>query len=247
MASIGRYVITRELQRRGLTQMLLVRDSRGEFAGDLALKVMRSTGAAGAAASEDAIGSLLNAASLQQNTAGAGARGWAPVFDLGQVDDASYVVYPAYAGSVSTLFETASQPSAAGLANLMAGVAGAMLEAKRVAGRPHGNLSADNILLTAPTSLHRSEVHLTDPTPEIEFNEDAEIEDRATLGQIVYRLVESRMFKAMGEWPLEFAGAWASLGRDGAQICEATNRLLDPELKPGQVPWQDIAALESLR
>lgn len=141
-------------------------------------------------------------------------------------------------GTIERFVAARAQLDARTLAGLVEGIVAGLKQIGTSKGgaRPHGRLSASNVLLLSGTpgqplspkaASRPPRVALADPAPEAELDADRSFDDDLqAIGRIIHLLVLHEPFR--GQLPLEPGPAWDRLGKAGAAWRELTEQLLDP-------------------
>lgn len=154
-----------------------------------------------------------------------------PLLDLGVTDTGGYAVRPRYDLSAGDLLRAGVSLRADVLLELVSGVVSALRAIGDAAGRPHGDLDPDSILLD-DMRPGRLRVGLTNPALPAALGDDldaARREDLRRLGLLIYELVVRRPFRELGGYPVRDGGEWQSLGPDAGFWLGLVNALLDPK------------------
>ncbi|HUU22586.1 MAG TPA: SUMF1/EgtB/PvdO family nonheme iron enzyme [Phycisphaerae bacterium] len=243
MPVFGGYETVRELYRSGLASAYTARKVGGDGPDHFVVKCYRpfvmddQQGAA-----EKAVADFLDGARAQQKAAAAGGQSWAPVHEIGQVEGGGYFVTDNHHRSVQHLIRGRVKLAGGGLYRIVSGVVQGLIEMKRACDRPHGNLKPSNILLAGKSDLAHARVLLTDPAgPEHLDPQAGDVIDFHAVGALIYQLVLHRTGRAMGGWPAPEGKEWGRLGRNGEPWRQLCNRLLNPNLAPGLLTFDDLA------
>jgi hypothetical protein len=188
----------------------------GEEAGDLRLVVRYSR-----SAERSHVQSFLKSAAEQQTAISSGCRRVAPVLDFGVAETGhAYRVNLGCEISLAELIQAGNTVDHETLRNIISGTLRALTELRDKFRRPHGNLSAGNILLD-----RNGEVLLTDLAPTA--HDGRHSDDLRSLGAIIYQVVRQSLKIGFLAPPLERSPEWTNvLGEHADDWRELTNRLL---------------------
>lgn len=241
MASYGGYETVRELYRSGLASSFSARKA-GETAERYAVKLYQPFLAdAMAERLAEEIDCFLDGARVQQKVASSGAENWVPVREVGAVEGGAYYVGDYHGRSLQQLITGRVKLSGAGLYQFVRAIVQGLAELKKACNRPHGNLKPSNVLLTGSGKISKARPLLTDPAGAVRLDEQmGDVVDFHALGEIIYQLVLHRTGKAMSGWPAPASPEWKRLGKKGEQWRQLCNRLLNPNLAPGLLTFDDL-------
>jgi hypothetical protein len=216
MAILGRQDILSKEDREMLYELAGVRAFAGALDRSLYIKYRPTEPEVGAA------NRLVEMAGVQQRLNDAGARHWAAIELIGSTLDHVYVVERHYPVSAATLTASPKRISGKGLYNIVNSVVAGLAELRALAGRPHGNLKASNVLLAG--EVEDGAVVLSDPAPADGHGTAGA--DAEALGQLIHQLVLHRPFT--GPWPIARTGEWLALGPQGAEWLKLCAALMHP-------------------
>ena len=241
MAKFGHYEIERELHHT--PDGYVARATLGG-AGDAKFAVKVFEPAAFLGDLRAAGQTFVTRARLLKALSAANARRWIRVYEF-TPDDAQppyYYVADLHPRSAQALVERKIRVSADELGALVGAVLQGLWELKSAAGRPHGCLKPENVLLRSRAGdVGREDVLLTDPASDAEAAEGGETEDLRALGGVIYELVTHRPSEAASAWPVQPTADWSRLGRKPGEAWRTLcNRLMHP------VPAERPAGLEAL-
>jgi len=246
MASYGGYETVRELYHSGLASSFSARGA-GQTAERYTVKLYQPFLADAMADRLQAeIDCFLDGARLQQKVAASGAQHWSGVREIGAVQGGAFYVGDYHGRSVQQLVTGRVKLSGAGLYQLIHSIVQGLRELKNACNRPHGNLKPSNILLTGKGKISKARPLLADPAGAARLDPQmGDVVDFHALGEIIYQLVLHRTGKAMGGWPAPEGPEWNRLGKKGEQWRQLCNRLLNPNLAPNLLTFDDL--LEDLQ
>ncbi len=188
---------------------------------------------------------FLQSAAEQQTATASGCRRVAPVLDFGVAENGhAYTVNLNYEVSLAECIQAGSAIDHDRLRFLVTGILKALEELRDRFKRPHGNLTAGNILLD-----QKGEVILTDlapPSQDLRYFPDLQ-----ALGLIIYQLVRQSVRVGFISPPLERSPEWSkSLADHADDWREFTNRMLLTQRGEGQEGLKravaDLKALNTL-
>jgi hypothetical protein len=244
MTRIGSYEILRELHRTRHTLLYAARragdaaDAKGRYA----LKVFDAE-SVGLLESVAAGLTFLESAAVQRKLAERGAKHWAPVLEVGDVDSPYYVneLYPLTAQRVVNRQAVVGER---GLYTVVWSVVRGLTELRETFRRAHGNLKLSNVLIGGDPSLQSpktTQVVLVDPSAEAASARDRSA-DLLAIGELIHQLVLRRPFRRPAdaggepddppslppEWPVQPSATWDRLGPNGDRWLDLCNWLLSP-------------------
>jgi len=250
MAVFGGYETVREFYRSGLASASTARKVGGDGSDRFVVKCYQPSAFDG---SDDRIATevetFLDGARTQQKVAAAGAAHWARVHEVGTVEGGAYFVTDNHRRSVQHLIRGRVRLRSGGLYRIVSAVVRGLIEVKQACGRLHGNLKPSNILLAGKSDISRATPLLSDPAGAGHLDPQmGDVPDLHAIGELIYQLVLHRTGKAMGGYPAPDAKEWGHLGRNGTAWRQLCNRLLNPNLAPGLLTFEDLADdVEKLR
>lgn len=242
MASYGGYETVRELYRSGLASTFSARKT-GESGESRTVKLYQPflAGDDMAERIESEVASFVDGARTQQKVAGSGARYWSAVHDVAKVPGGAFAIGDYHRRSAQQLIAGRVKLSPGGLYRLVRAVVEGLAELKKTCNRPHGNLKPSNILLTGKSKVNQARPLLTDPIGSDKLDPQVgDVVDFHALGELIYQLVLHRTGKAMGGWPAPDGPEWQRLGKRGEQWRQLCNRLLNPNLAPNLMTFDDL-------
>jgi hypothetical protein len=152
----------------------------------------------------------------------------------------AFAVLDKHERSLASLIEGHVYVSNDDLRNLFTQIITALLDAKRIAKRPHGNLKPSNVLLSNSGLLSAATVHLVDPAPDGSLHAKRPFEkDLHDLGKLIYALVLRRPFDGGTIGPSK---EWKALGPNG----EDWRKLAADLLEVGEATTPDARDLEQI-
>lgn len=250
MAVFGGYETVRELYRSGLASASTARQVGGDGAERFVVKCYKPHSIDGSdELVQREIDTFLDGARAQQEVAAGGAAHWAAVREVGTVEGGAYFVTDYHRRSVQHLIRGRVRLSGGGLCRIVLAVVRGLIELRTACRRPHGNLKPSNILLTGTSDVRRAAPLLTDPAGVGHLDPKAgDVPDLHAVGELIYQLVLHRTGKAMGGYPAPDSKEWGALGKNGTAWRQLCNRLLNPNLAPGLLSFEDLAEdVEKLR
>ncbi len=164
---------------------------------------------------------------------------WAPVHEVAAVKGSvegdkpypgayraagAYALLDTYERSLATLFDSHVYVTNDDLRNLFTAIINGLLDAKRIAKRPHGALKLSNVLLSHSEPLAGATVRLTDPLPDGSLPARPFDKDLLDLGRLIYALVMRRPFDGCTVGP---SREWKALGPNGEDWRKLAGALLD--------------------
>ncbi len=180
---------------------------------------------------------------------------WAPVHELSAIKGAvpgdlpypqayrasgAYAILDKHERSLASLVEGRVHVTNDDLRTLFTQVITALLDAKRIAKRPHGNLKPSNVLLSNSAILSAATVHLVDPAPDGSLPAKRPFEkDLHDLGKLIYALVLLRPFDGGTIGPSK---EWKALGPNG----EDWRKLAADLLEVGEATTPEARDLEQI-
>ncbi len=165
-----------------------------------------------------------------------------PVLELGVTSWGGYAVRPRYDLTLGDLLRGGVRPRSDVLLELVRGIVSALDAIETAAGRPHGDLRPDSIMLD-DLRPGRLRVGLAYPALPDELGDDldaARREDLRRLGLLIYELVVGRPFRELGGYPVRDSEAWRALGADSGFWLGLVNALLNP--KDRSLSLADVAS-----
>jgi formylglycine-generating enzyme required for sulfatase activity len=249
MASYGGYETVRELYRSGLASSFSAHRA-GEAAERYTVKLYQPLVADDMSDRLQAeIDCFLDGARVQQKVASSGAQHWSAVHEVGTVEGGAFYIGDYHGRSVQQLITGRVKLSGAGLYQLIQAVVQGLSELKKACNRPHGNLKPANILLTGKGRISKARPLLADPAGAAKLDPQVgDVVDFHAIGEIIYQLVLHRTGKAMGGWPAPEGPEWDRIGKKGEQWRQLCNRLLNPNLAPNLLTFDDLLQdLQKLR
>ncbi len=244
MAVFGGYETVRELYRSGLASSWTARKAGEAGPERFLVKYYQPLGDDGGddARLAEQLEPFLEGARAHKKARDAGAEHWVDILDVGSESGAAYYVAAYHRRSVQQLISGRVKITGAGLYHIVSQVVEGLAEFKRLCGRPHGNLRPSNVLLTGKSDLMQATVLLTDPAGDSQLDaKQGDVPDFHALGEIIYQLVLHRAGRAMGGWPAPDTPEWKRLGKNGEAWRTLCNRLLNPNLAPGLLTFEDLA------
>jgi hypothetical protein len=160
---------------------------------------------------DERVTAFLAQAELQRRiTIDQGATHWAAVHAHGRLAGGAYAVsdFLPWTSHRLVVLRTRLKPEL--LNAIVDGIMGGLLEMRDLAGRAHGKLRANNVLMTDPADRKRLAVRLTDPAADI--GPDGEAADLRAIGALIYELVLHEPVPHMFVGPVAEAPEWAELG-----------------------------------
>ena len=180
-------------------------------------------------------------ARVQQRVADAGHGHWAPIHEIGTSGAGPFYVTDFHPLSAASLVAGKVDVSAGVLYAIIRSVVSGLSDLKALAGRPHGNLKASNVLISSRGNVAVAGAVLTDPAPPAEAAKVGEAGDLRALGELIYLLVMGRPFPGGNAWPAPPSRDWLKLGRrQGLQWRRLCNDLLNPD------PTARLGSLEAV-
>jgi formylglycine-generating enzyme required for sulfatase activity len=190
--------------------------------------------------------SFAERARVQQQVSEAGSPHWAPIHETGTSPAGTYYVTDFHPLSAASLVTGRVEVSPGVLYAIVKSVVGGLTELKSVAGRPHGNLKATNVLINSRGDVAVAGAVLSDPANANDAARVGEAGDLRALGELIHLLVLGRPFNARSTWPLAQAREWTRLGgRQGRLWRKLCNDLLAPD--PSQRPESIEAVARRVR
>ena len=243
MTRIGSYEILRELHRSRHTLVYAARragdaaDAKGRFA----LKVFDAE-SVGLLESVAAGLTFVDGAIVQRKIADQGAKHWAPVLEVGDVDTPFYVteLFPLTAQRVVNRQAAVGER---GLYTVVWSVVRGLTELRETFRRAHGNLKLSNVLIGGDESLQSpktTRVVLSDPSAEAASARDRSA-DLLAIGELIHQLVLRRPFNRPTG-----VGQAAGAGRVGGDDDDDDGLLADLAALPPEWPVPASATWDRL-
>ncbi len=190
------------------------------------------------------VDAFLEKARIQQQVAG---EHWAKIHAVGEIDEGAFVVSDLYPRSAQSLINGRTRLSASDLQCVALGMLDGLIElSRKVDGRAHGSMDADDVLIDDRLGPGNWRVALSGPSPEKwskEKLEAAKLRDARSVGSVLLGIVEHRQSRALPT-RIDVSEAWKRVG--GGQAGEwvaAVNGLLDADLDPNS-DWLERARRE---
>ncbi len=186
--------------------------------------------------SGEAVGAFIERAALQRRVArqagpgvGLGGGHIVGVDALEATAFGAMLARGAYAVSAADLVAGKVRLRGDALHEIVAGVLGGLVKFRAIAGRPHGRLDGEAVLIDGP-GPGRLRVGLRAPATAGELNCEADpaVDEMRCLGLLIFELVLHRPFREMGGYPVRDGSEWQSLGRHGGVWLGLVNDLLKP-------------------
>jgi hypothetical protein len=250
MPVFGQYETVRELYRSGLASASTARKVGGDGAEQFVVKHYQPFSLDGEDRRvQEQLETFLDGARTQREVASSGAEHWAAVHEVGTAEGSAYFVTDYHPRSLQRLIRGRVKLDGKGLYGIIRSVVQGLVELRAACHRPHGNLKPSNILLSGGKDVSRAKVLLTDPAGAGQLDpQTGDVGDFHAVGELIYQLVLHRTGRAMGGWPAPESEEWNRLGRNGPQWRQLCNRLLNPNLAPGLLTFQDLGDdLDKLR
>lgn len=132
---------------------------------------------------------------------------------------------------------------AALLYEVVGGAGRAVEQLEREAGRSHGRLRPEYVLIDHSEGWGRWRVLLTGLASEPELSIDrarARLGDLRGLGELIHELVLHVPFNELRGYPLQDGAAWKRLGKHAGAWRDLANRLLDPRARPNAISIAEV-------
>ena len=238
MPTYGRYETVKELSRGAHTVAWSARPAGGGKVR-YAVREFRPFAALGAEEQlQRQIDRFLDGVRVQKQVVDAGGRHWGPVHDLASEQQRAYYVTDLYGRTAERLILTRAKLADWMLGKLVASVVRGLKELRDLAGRAHGNLVPEKVLLRG-SALSQAEVFLVEPAPGEDLaDEKTSTADVRAVGMLIFRLVTHRPFRG-GAVP--GGPEWQRLGPKGEDWWRLCCRLLTPT---AAAPMPDLDELE---
>jgi len=252
MTSFGRYETVRELHHSGFTVLYSGRakaDSKAKFA----IKVFQpSTFLLETEQVQTESDLFLNSAHIQQKAAAGGAEHWAPIHECNSIPGGAFYITDQYDRSLQQLIDVRIKLSAQALRKIIESVTQGLIELKQTCGRPHGNLKANNILISGEGDLSQTSIVLSDPLPDEHIDTEVHWDtDLRAIAELIYQLIVHRPTPAIGGWQITESKEWSKLGKQANDWINLCNRLLNAHMKPGTITIEtlvdELARLEKIK
>ncbi len=179
------------------------------------------------------------ALTAQKNAAQAGNSNVAPIHEVFFTNDGVCFVTEFYEnGSLRRRINPLRKSNHPALQNAIGGIINGLLSLKTAAQRGHGNLHTDNVMLGGGpgTQLRACPVFLADLAPvTTQTAAEMELEDLHAVGRILHQLVMRKVDDRKEDfpYPIRSSPEWEALGEKGEFWLQLCNRLLNPDLAPG--------------
>lgn len=222
MAIFGRTDVLPKEYRQDLEEITGVRGFGGDFERHFYVKAPADGPQAVDEPSPQDL--FLDTVQFQHRLTEKGAKHWVPIVTFGRGKAGAFAVLDHYAGTLEQTLESKLRFDATTLHHVVTRILAGLKEIRRLADRPHGNLSARNVLLTDPRAPRTGAIVLTDPAPASRATARDDVED---LGRIIHLLVLGRPFGKL--WPVPLTPDWSGLGRTGKGWLKLCNRMLHPQ------------------
>lgn len=217
-------------------------DDREEFA----VKICQTSEWNDAASEAAIFDGFIGSAEAQGQVASRRSRHWVPVLETGRSPEHAYWVAPFYPRSIERVIEGRMQLGPADLhwvaSSIVRGLADLEIELKR----PHGNIKPANLFIDGTGRLRGAPILLSDPKPSAELQLPADrVADYHALGRILVQLIRRHGAdsKATIGWPIESGDEWKRIGRTGEGWREFCNQLLNPNLAPATLSFDELERL----
>lgn len=171
------------------------------------------------------------ASSIGDEGAGLGRGHVVAIRELAATDSGGYCVRDRYDLSLGDLIRGRVRVRGDALHEIVNGIVTALRAIERAAGRPHGELDGDAVLLADPRA-GRLRVGLQHPLPGRLLGEDLSEARRGELrrlGLLIYELVMRRPFRDLSGYPVRDSAEWKGLGAGHGFWLGLVNELLDPK------------------
>lgn len=171
------------------------------------------------------------AASIGGEGAGLGRGHVVAIRDLAATDAGGYSVRDRYDLSLGDLIRGRVRVRGDALHEIVSGVVAGLRAIEHAAGRPHGDLDGDAVLLADPRA-GRLRVGLQHPLPGRLLGKDlSEVrrDELRRLGLLIYELVMRRPFRDLSGYPVRDGAEWKALGAGHGFWLGLVNELLDPK------------------
>jgi len=236
MAKFGRFESIREISRMGYVTIHSGR-MPGDSTGPFVIKVFQPP--ALLLEEEQArteIDLFLKSADAQQTVAAGGAQHWAPIHEYGRTPEGAFYVTDKYEHALQQFIDVRLKLDGETLGIIVGAVAEGLIELKDSCGRPHGNLTAANVLIGGTGDVSERTIVLCDPLPDERIDATVHCDtDLLAVAALIYQLVVHRPPPNVANWEAPDSEEWHGLGKQASSWRNLCNQLFSAAAKPNTI------------
>jgi formylglycine-generating enzyme required for sulfatase activity len=240
MPILGRYEVVSELHAGTPASVFRAKLVEGRHAV-FAIKLLQLEALEGDALQE-AIAGFLERARVQKQAGAQPEKPWATIHHFAKTPGGAFYVSDLFPASMQSLFDQKIIPNARQLSGLVHEIVDGLQTLREVAGRAHGNLTPNNVLLSS-TRLESAMVKLTDPATNVVSSQIGETGDLHALGKIIFELIEHRVPLGDADLTVPSTPQWRQLGPSAEGWRQLCADLLAPQREKSEGHLDELAAL----